>query len=405
MNVRKKRQIILPDSPIFLILLILPFLKPASLEFIHKDIEFFWNISRVLSAIFIFLIYILSSHFSKFILSISTFRIILLISTLVNSGDYWSFFVTCIEEISFCMLIELCATTNFIKFSKSFLISLGLLCTINLITVFLFPNGMYISRYTHNWFLGYDNGHILYILPFLIVYSLTYIINNNKITLNSFLTIAMFSLSIYITWSVTSVIGISLFIFYIVFRHKLIFDRLLNIRMYIYSNVVIFFGIIIFRIQNIFAFIIENILKKDLTFTGRTRIWDNGLYWFQKRPFIGNGVQNTLVNYSRLSAVHCHNYYLQVLYQSGLIGFLGFSILLLLVAHQINSIPPNKYTRFISFSIFCFLLMLQIEAYTYMTTFFGLLTIAYHIKTIISQLEQEQIKRRTRVKYFKFTQS
>lgn len=395
----------MPDSPVFWALLILPFFKPASLEFINKNIEVFWDISRVLSAVFIFLIYTLSSHFSKFILSVSSFRIILLISTLVNKGDYWSFFVTCIEEISFCMVIELCATTNFIKFSKSFVISLGLLCTINLITIFLFPSGMYVSRYTHNWFLGYDNGHILYILPFLVVYCLLYIINKDHLTLKSFLIITIFTASIYITWSVTSVVGISLFTVYIIFRHRLIFDRFLNIRMYIYSNVIIFFGIIIFRIQNIFAFLIENILKKDLTFTGRTKIWDNGLYWFQKRPLIGNGVQNTLVNYSRINAVHCHNYYLQILYQSGLLGFLGFSILLFLVAHQLNSIPPNKYTRFISFSIFCFLLMLQIEAYTYMTTFFGLLTIAYHIKTISFQLEQGQIKQRSRVKRLKFTQS
>lgn len=48
---------------------------------------------------------------------------------------------------------------------------LGILILINFVTLFAFPEGMYVTGVTNtasqNWFLGFKNKHIIYFLPFL----------------------------------------------------------------------------------------------------------------------------------------------------------------------------------------------------------------------------------------------
>ena len=70
-----------------------------------------------------------------------------------------------------------------------------------------------------------------------------------------------------------------------------------------------FYGIVLLRLQNIFSFIIQNILGKDLTFTGRTRIWDNAIEFIKARFIIGYGKETGAVIASKLGDIkftHAH---------------------------------------------------------------------------------------------------
>ncbi|MFR3202482.1 MAG: O-antigen ligase family protein [[Clostridium] leptum] len=67
-------------------------------------------------------------------------------------------------------------------------------------------------------------------------------------------------------------------------------DKLFNFRNYLILNILLFFVIVIFRMQNLFAFLIEDILHKNLTLTGRTVIWDRTLELIGEKPILGHGV-------------------------------------------------------------------------------------------------------------------
>lgn len=382
------------NNPILLVLLLFPYFKPSSLEYIAPVWEPFFDVLRIFSFVIVLGMYIYNRKISKIILAIIVYEFILLLSTIINNGSYWALAVSCGTYVSLCMLIELYSQYNFIVLSKALLFILVVLYTINIITIIVYPDGMYVARYTQNWFLGYDNCHFPYNFILLFIYSLNYIVPNNKLTFINIVLIALFSASTYITWVAGAVMSISLFLIYIFILRVINFNTLLNINTYIFINAFLFIGFVIFRIQNIFSFIIVNILKKDITFTGRTKIWNAGIYWFLKSPLIGNGVNN--VDNERLKLVgfeHCHNYFLQILYRSGILGFLFFIIIIFLVMKKLSYLgASNKYVKFISYSIFCFLILFQVEAYPTLDYFLVIATLAYHIEEITPQLEKYSVK-------------
>lgn len=365
-------------------ILLLPFFAPSSLEHLAPSLERMSDMYLIASCISILFIYFfVYRKASRIIIAIMSFELVQLLSTFINSGDYWIAFSSAAKVICFCMLIEVGIALGARLFLRALMIILGVLCLANLISILLYPNGMYTTLLKNNWILGYDNMHVLYILPFLCTFAL-YTVESHLSNFLKWSVLLIFSLSIYITWSATSVVGVTVWLVFFALSNLYSLRKIItNLRFQIIATVIVFFGIIILRLQNLIAFLIEGILKKSLTFTGRTRIWDSALNLFKENPIYGLGVTSTDVTRSYLhGASHCHNYFLQILYQSGLIGMACFIVVLILL------IKPKKYsynsniTYLLHLTIFCFLIMLQVEAYTYMTTFFGLVTMAYHSKSL-----------------------
>ena len=54
------------------------------------------------------------------------------------------------------------------------------------------------------------------------------------------------------------------------------------------------------------------ILKKDVTFTKRTEIWDSTIEFIKNRFLIGYGIENKIVRLSKISVVHAHNIFLEI---------------------------------------------------------------------------------------------
>ena len=125
-------------------------------------------------------------------------------------------------------------------------------------------------------------------------------------------------------------------------------------------------GIVVFRIQNFFAFIIEDILHKSLTLTHRTLIWDEALPEIFKSPVIGYGIQkNTNLftiqymenNALRTSVFSTHNELLRILYEQGFLSLILLAAILLIcwaASHPFRQ-DPDMYILYISL----FALMIQ----------------------------------------------
>lgn len=194
---------------------------------------------------------------------------------------------------------------------------------INCLTVLMFPSGMYSSSsYTQNYFLGYRAAWLpIYLL------ALTSVLlwNSNCPTQHTkFWALAVIfsmTLSMIIQWTATGLFCFSTAgaIFYLFSKKHL---KPIKIQWILIIEAIFFYIIIISRSMETFSFILVNILKKDLTLTFRTRIWDNAVAAITSNSLIGVGRLSAVEMQSILGfgVTHPHNHYLYITLCYGLIG-------------------------------------------------------------------------------------
>ena len=346
--------------------------------------------------------YLANRKLSKIILAIGIYFLVSVLSTIWNGGDYYKLLTSFGKPIGFCMLVEASLEYNARKTVKILCYIFGIEVIANLITIWLFPNGMYTTNYflkfTENWLLGYDNLHILFILPALCL-SMIHAEYTKKSFVAKLCIVAMFSTSVYITWSAASIVAISVWILLWLYVEITNNYRILSIGKVVGAHAIFFFSIVIIRMQNLFEWLIVDILGKDLTFTGRTSRWDAALRMFQEKPLFGWGVVDSELTRSRLEGFsHCHNHYLQILYQTGIAGMVCFLITLFLLFKPIKEMENKKIAFFFLNTLLCFLIDGQIEAIMTTVTLYGLITMACHGRKI-EQSYLESPPKRVKIRF------
>lgn len=111
------------------------------------------------------------------------------------------------------------------------------------------------------------------------------------------------------------------------------------------------FLIVIARIQNLFSYIIVDLLGKDLTFTGRTDVWDKSINRIFDHILIGHGDMDQMTEYLILGDVYCHNGFLELLFRGGIIHLMLF-IAVIIIIDKTTKKNLDRYTISICSSIF-----------------------------------------------------
>lgn len=369
--------------------LAIPFFKPNFISIQIPLVSFGFNVWFAISVGIIYALYFLRGQFSKFLFAVFIYESMLLISTVINKGYYYGAVKYFFLIPALCMLIELMVKQSPCKLIKVLMCILGIECIINSVTILLFPTGMYrtgegLGNVTRNWFLGYDNGHILYILPLACFAWIYAAYRELKWRYKILGLIACFG-TVYVTWSAASVISATVFMLMFFVSELHLRSRLLRFRNLILVIIMAFLGIVFFRIQNNFAYIIQVVLGKDLTLTGRTLVWDRALTVFKENPIIGIGIKTRLYNSSLIGFVHPHSYFLRVLYESGVLGMVSLLIIIFMVGRSLSN-SRNKYCYILTVTIFCFLIVFLTESFDDMRMFFAVLTVSYHIDALIAGL-------------------
>lgn len=392
------------NFPLFVIL-ITPFFKPGSLEYIAPLVDTLFEYWLAIVSVVIGFLYLAYGRMSKMMLAIIAFEATLTLSTILNAGDYYGLVVDIVRTIPFCMLIEIGIKQNPKELIKALAAVLGTECLINSITILAFPNGMYENDsiigwyHTENYFLAYDNIHIMYLLPFLTNLWLYRTYRKKSAALTA-VWMLLFSATVYVTWSATSVVVITVFLIIFLFSEFRLMKKIIELKKYLVLIIAAFVGIILLRRQEFFANFIVDFLGKDLTLSGRTDIWDNALYWFEKHPIFGNGIQTIEVVYRAIGAPHAHNYILQILYQSGIMGLVCFAVILFLLFKPLRHAKGKEYGYILSAALFIYLVLFQVEVYiSVMMGFWGSVVMAYNIKPLTEGLsrQNDSVSRRRRV--------
>jgi hypothetical protein len=149
----------------FLMALLLPYFEPgyfASLQGVHTVFQD----ARIIATVLIFCSYLIWAKLSPYILAVAFYYLSLLYSTIVHNGDLWQAFLSASYVVSVCMLVDMISQTDVKVIFQSLYYLLSLLIYINLVLLFVYPNGMYFTQIFNNKgnFLAPDNG----LSPFLI---------------------------------------------------------------------------------------------------------------------------------------------------------------------------------------------------------------------------------------------
>lgn len=383
-NQKKKKHPLFLSSTLVSLLLLLPFLTPESIQYLSPVADYIFDCWLFLAAFIILILYIIRGKTSPVIVVITVYELVVLFSTVINSGAVLINIKNLVLTIGLCMLIDLQLNTRPGRFLKILFFVLSGMVIINLLTVILYPNGLYKSEfYIRNWFLGYKNVHTLYIYPLLAVFEVYSIKRQWSLAVKAGC-VALFVFSVYLIGdSGSAIASITLWIVLWLACEGFKFTKFLSVYRVLLAHFVFFICIVVFRLQNYLSFVIENWLGKSLTFTGRTSRWDIAFKLIAEKPVLGWGQQSGEVMRTELldGLSHCHNEFLQILFQSGIIGLFIFLIAFYLLHQRMAHVQNRKLVFLFCCILLCFFLIFQVEAVN-MTMFWGFLVIFYNAPVI-----------------------
>lgn len=374
---------------LFIMMLMLPYFT-SYLSLTNEKIYKITIIFRIISFIIITSIYTIESFKKLYISKLSILSIvsmiILFIATCVNGGDlskYLGYLITCIGVL---FIFEYCSKKNIYNLLTAIVYVFRIMVYINFIIMLLYPEGIYkvydiyssaVTRYN---FLGLDNQIGPYFIS-LIGFSLCreYFFRDST-RLMCKIDISICIISIIYLWSATTIIGLFIFILFILFQNK--FPNIVNLKNGYKFVFFIFLFFVVFRWTSTLSPIFKMVLNKDFTLTGRIFIWQEAISMIFSKPLLGYGIQsspNIVYFYIYNDYRTAHNEYLQVLLNGGLFYFLFFILQLVIVQNNIiKSCKRNLNYIMMSSTIISLLVMMIAESYGQMLCLYIVLYFSYY---------------------------
>ena len=230
---------------------------------------------------------------------------------------------------------------------KLFLGVTGFFVVSNLITFFLYPEGMRVNeygQYVRVYLLGGKFSiayfHLIFIALFFYVFQ-----NANKFIVNSF-ALLFAAYAIWLEKDMNGATGLVIFLFaftYIFFKLpvKFISHPSFVLGSMFVLSMVLLFSFDLLRNNETYLYVTENILGKDSGMTGRSTIYQNFAVYLNKESVLF-GVGNTTDMIHKITDCgNLQNEYFMKLYQSGLFGLISFIVYLF---YSIKSTIKNDST-------------------------------------------------------------
>ena len=228
---------------------------------------------------------------------------------------------------SFVWLIcEIILISYYLRFKrklgiKTVCIALAILVYINLASIIMFPEGMYNFGSERIYtFLGHANTTLVFSFPLFVISIL--LIKQKQWRWFSRLNIIVCVISTILIQSATAYVVYAVFIsLNIIFAIKKRFPKGMFFTIYIII-MLLSVGIIFFKIQNIFGFLIKNILHRELNFTNRDYYWGITINYI-KNNLLGYGY---VAGTARIGGLGSHDSLLEILFEGGALLLLLYTV-------------------------------------------------------------------------------
>lgn len=256
-------------------------------------------------------------------------------STITNNGNIFSSLIHSSEVILVCILID--SISDDYKTLEPFLYAIRdvslLFYVINIFLLLIMPNGipsMTLNNRVPQFLYGNVNTVIRRITPGICCSMIISYNNNKKFSIPTLIFmggIIYSAIAIYFT--ATAIVSIAVIVLWISFNK---FTKESSYRKYSIAIIFIiifeFFIVLTSNAKWLMTFI-TTFFNKTITFSGRTFLWSRTYELILQKPILGYGLKDSeelilLIGNGSGS----HNYYLDLLFRSGLIGLLSVIILI-----------------------------------------------------------------------------
>lgn len=350
--------------------LLLPLFKLGSFEYIAPWLDLL--LDGILIVGFIYLLFlrigVRRSFNDKVFNGLILFFAINLISTLINKGVTLSVakvfirMMYCFLYTSFVLLRDKDKVLFLLRMME-FLYALNLLCFIT------FPDGMYTmigangSFYSNKvWLFGGKNIYIAYIILTFFILKLVKenVCLTEKIIIYFFMTTNMFIVS----RSGTGVLIYIALISYEVLNSERVKKKTYRSYWLVYILIIIFaFYMVVYSMDSQMMSLISNIINKDITFTGRTKIWQETIEYIKDKPWIGYGWQENSVVVSSIGQATAHDKYLSLVYRGGILSLILYGLFVLKAFTNLSMLKDTKIRNTYFFVLFLILIMFLVEVF------------------------------------------
>ena len=361
-----------------LLFLLIPFFKPDIVTSFPK-VNYIFTIWLMISFAIIVAVYMKKFRISKLTMTYLAYNLVLLISTIKNNGSITKFLSDFSMNLGMIFLIELYLKNDKMKIMKVLSSIFYFLMVLNTISFIIVPEGLAVTQYlkTPIYLLGIDNRFSFTYIPGLCVIAIYDFMKNNKITKLTIIYFMITFITFVYFWSAGALVAESMFFIYYIFIYKLKYKHFTN--KYFPIIIVSFLGLVVFRVQNIFRFFIVDILHKDLTFSSRTILWDKAIKIINNNMWLGTGIQKSEFSIKAISAFHAHSHFLNIMFQSGIIGVIIYIYLIFDAFKRLNEYRKNVIAQMVAFTLFVLFIMLTVDTFDITANLFLIICIGYNI--------------------------
>lgn len=322
-----------------LVLLVIPLFRPDLLS--HVDDKTFvnlykyWGLISGVCALTLFVVLGRKGAFAYFaVLLVGS----VLVATFMFDGKVSRWFVYWLPSAIMALLVASTCRCFYRELVVSVLVVTTVLEVMNFASVIIFPDGMWATdrvAQNGNYFFDHRNNAYKLLFPMLLCSSLLDGLNGKKVGIRTILLLALSYAQLILAPSATSMVALTLLVVFFVLvqwrRARSIFNSLT----FLSVSVVSFVLVVVMRLQDVFGFFIVDVLHKNMTFTGRTYIWDATFEMFHgiRHALFGYGVSG----YKQLVIdghpySHAHNEFLDVWLNGGFVAVVALLGMLILVS-------------------------------------------------------------------------
>ncbi len=380
-----KNKLYLKKSEMLIFFLVFSFIKPGLYEEIWL-LDVFSNFCRLISSLIIIYTYIVNrKKMSNTFFILGSMYIIILFFTVINKASYHTFITKCIFPMVVFLFFS-CYISE-IETILRIIIFWGEIYTyINFLTLIAYRDGIYQRIHIGNskcWFLGQKNEFMYFFLIFAVCSELYKMYSKSRVR----------SLILNIIMIVSAVLSNSInVLFVLVLFHSLCFFykyyklKIINSIILFIGNVILWFTV---TFESIYLPVFDKILNvfgKNITFSGRTIIWERLIELMQHRILWGYGTQGSEQTISLIGvsyALNIHNTVLQYLFYGGLITVILFIIFNIHITKKLYIYKNFQITKIMCAALFCLNIFCVFES-QYNGFIYVLYALADNVEYIVS---------------------
>ncbi|MED0654835.1 hypothetical protein P4S88_12340 [Anoxybacillus geothermalis] len=358
--------------------LILPFLNIYyfKLEDIKPIILLCQLIVIILALVIIF------KNLNIFIILLICLMSIVLFSSAINHTLSFGIIFSILGLISLCIYISYLILNYPSELLKGLFYLCGTVLVINFTTLLL-PDGIATSWNGYPiFFLGGKNSvqlTTIMCIGIIAVYSYYF---HQKLKILYFSLIIIGIISMFLSQSGTGIVLSLLLLSYLFVRIPVTLNR------FLLFYLILFFSIVIFRAHEVlFGDFLINYLHKDLTFTGRTLIWDYVLDILPNSWLLGFGRGSSLISNSFDNLYETHNGVLEILMSSGYLGIIFFTLIIFMIGNKLDK-SKNDISKALTMTIMGLLILGLTESIFFKNEFWIILTMSYGVNNFINKSKE-----------------